>query len=120
VDHKGRRLPVSLNELIALAQTGNANARQELITSATHTGRAIKGLSHGLAPEVVVIGGQITSGWSMIEPYLLNELQGEYLLPGISRPQVRPASVDNPPFFGAFPVALRRVLHRPKKQYSPV
>jgi predicted NBD/HSP70 family sugar kinase len=112
------RSPTSIHDLIALAQSGDACARRELIASAAYTGRAIKGLSHGLAPDVVVIGGQMTGGWSIIEPFLLNELQGEYLLPGISRPQLRPASVENPPFFGAFPVALRSVLQNRKKVHS--
>lgn len=110
-----RRLPASLHDLISLAEDGNEAAKRELIRSAAYTGRAIKGLSHGLAPEVVVIGGQIASAWSIIEPHLLNELQGEYLLSDISRPRLRPASVENPPFFGAFPVALRSVLHKRKK-----
>jgi predicted NBD/HSP70 family sugar kinase len=109
------RLPASLHDLIALAEAGNESAKRELIKSASYTGRAIKGLSHGLAPEVVVIGGQIARAWSIIEPHLLNELQGEYLLSDISRPRLRPASVESPPFFGAFPVALRSVLHKKKK-----
>jgi len=113
-----RRLPATLHDLIALAHAGDVAARRELITSASYTGRAIKGLSHGLAPEVVVIGGQITAGWSIIEPIILNELQGEYLLPGISRPEIRAASVENPAFFGAFPVALRSVLRTRKKLNS--
>jgi predicted NBD/HSP70 family sugar kinase len=112
--HSGR-LPASLRDLIGLVEAGNESAKRELITTASYMGRAIKGLSHGLAPEVVVIGGQIASAWSIIESHLLNELQGEYLLPDISRPKLRPASVENPPFFGAFPVALRSVLHKRKK-----
>jgi predicted NBD/HSP70 family sugar kinase len=110
-----KQSPASLTDLIALAHSGDPVARRELIASASHTGRAIKGLSHGLAPDVVVIGGQITAAWSIIEPVILKELQGAYLLPGLSRPQLRPASVENPPFFGAFPVALRSVLHKRKK-----
>ena len=110
----GTHRPTSLKDLIALAQAGNICAGEELLKSAASTGRAIKGLSHGLAPDVVVIGGQITAAWSIIEPVLLNELQGEYLLPGTSRPQLRAASVENPAFFGAFPVALRSVLPRVK------
>jgi len=77
-------------------------------------------LAHGLAPEVIVIGGQITAAWSIIEPILLHELQGEYLVPGISLPQLRCASVEQPPFFGAFPVALRSVLHKRKRLHSVV
>lgn len=114
----GGRLPTSMRELIALARNGDARAREELVKTATYTGRAIKGLSHGLAPDVVVIGGQITAAWSIIEPYLSNELQGEYLLPGISRPEIRRATVEDAPFFGAFPVALRSVLYNTKRLHS--
>jgi predicted NBD/HSP70 family sugar kinase len=109
----------SLHDLIALAQSGDACACRELMATASYIGRAIKGLAHGLAPEVIVIGGQITAAWSIIEPILLNELQGEYLVPGVSRPQLRPATVEHPAFFGAFPVALRSVLHKRKRLHSP-
>jgi predicted NBD/HSP70 family sugar kinase len=109
------RSSASISEVIALAQAGDGTARHELITSASYTGRAIKGLSHGLAPDVVVIGGQIATAWPLIEPCLLNELRGEYLVPDISRPRLRPASVENPAFFGAFPVGLRSVLHKRRK-----
>jgi predicted NBD/HSP70 family sugar kinase len=108
----------SVGDLIALAQSGDAHAREALGITARYIGRALKGLAHGLAPEVVVLGGQIAGAWSMIEPILLEELQGEYLLPGISRPQLRRASVEHPPFFGAFPVALRSILHKRKRPHS--
>ncbi len=102
----------SVTDLVALAGLGDAIARNELLKTATSIGRGIKGLAHGLAPEVIVIGGQITAAWPLIESTLHKELQGEYLLPGISLPQLRTASVEQPSFFGAFPVALRHVLHR--------
>jgi predicted NBD/HSP70 family sugar kinase len=104
----------SMDDLVALAQSGNVAARAELITTATCIGRGIKGLAHGLAPEIIVIGGQITAAWSIIEPTLTKELQGEYLIQGISMPQLRTASVEQPSFFGAFPTALRYVLHKGK------
>ena len=110
----------SLHDLIALAQSGDTCAHRELAATASYIGRGIKGLAHGLAPEVIVIGGQITAAWSIIEPILLHELQGEYLVPGISLPQLRCASVEQPPFFGAFPVALRSVLHKGKRFHSGV
>ncbi|MGA7415890.1 MAG: ROK family transcriptional regulator [Bryobacteraceae bacterium] len=109
----------SVQELIALAQSGHAIALRELKATATYLGRGIKGLAHGLAPEVIVVGGQISAAWQTIEPIFLNELQGEYLVSGVSRPQLRPATVENPPFFGAFPVALRAALQKRKKLQSP-
>jgi predicted NBD/HSP70 family sugar kinase len=108
----------SMQDLIALAQSGDVYAHRELAATASYIGRGIKGLAHGLAPEVIVIGGQITAAWSIVEPILLKELQGEYLVDGISRPQLRPASVENPPFFGTFPVALRAILHKRKRSQS--
>jgi predicted NBD/HSP70 family sugar kinase len=108
----------SMQDLIAAAQAGNICATRELAATAIYIGRGIKGLAHGLAPEVIVIGGQITDAWSFIEPLLLNELQGEYLIDGVSRPQLRPASVENPPFFGAFPIALGAFLHKRKRLHS--
>ena len=102
----------TVSDLVALAQAGNHAARDELRTTAAVIGRGLKGLAHGLAPEVIVIGGQITAAWPMLEPILTKELQGEYLVPGVSLPQLRAASVEQPSFFGAFPVALRHALHR--------
>jgi predicted NBD/HSP70 family sugar kinase len=104
----------SVHDLVALAQSGDKAAHAELLRTATFIGRGIKGLAHGLAPEIIVIGGQITAAWPMIESTLLEQLQGEYLIPGISLPQLRTASVEQPSFFGAFPVALRYVLHKAK------
>jgi predicted NBD/HSP70 family sugar kinase len=106
-----KRQPSSLIDLIALAESGDQTARNEIVKTGLFIGRGIKGLAHGLAPEVVVIGGQITAAWSIIAPVLEQEMRGEYLVPGVSLPQLRAASVEQPSFFGAFPTALRHVLH---------
>ena len=108
--------PVStMSELIALANSGDNHARDELCKTAAFIGRGIKGLAQGLAPEMIVIGGQITAAWSMVQDVIVSEVQSEYLVPGVSRPEVRPASVDQPSFFGAFPVALRSALHKRRR-----
>jgi predicted NBD/HSP70 family sugar kinase len=111
----GENGPVaSVSELVALAQAGDQRARAQLVKTGSLLGRGIKGLAHGLAPEVVVIGGQIAAAWPIIEPALTAELQGEYLVPEVSTPQLRAASVEQPSFFGAFPLALRNALHKAK------
>ncbi len=104
----------SMGELAAAARGGDEIAREELITTAKSIGRGIRGLAHGLAPDVVVIGGEITSAWPMIEAAIKQDLQSEYMIPGISLPEIRPASVGQPGFFGAFPLALRSLLARRK------
>ena len=108
----------TMPELIALAYSGDGAAREALYTSAAYIGRAIKGLAQGLAPEVIVIGGQITAAWSMVEEIIVREVHSEYLVAGISKPAVRAASVESPSFFGAFPVALRTALHKRRKAHQ--
>jgi len=105
-------------DLAGLARSGDECARRELLRTASFIGRGIRGLAQGLAPDVIVIGGQITAAWQMIEPVIANELQSEYFVTGISRPEVRPASVEQPSFYGAFPVALRSILHKRKKVHA--
>ncbi len=105
----------SLPELIARAQDGDEQAKRELLRTASFLGRGIKGLAQGLAPKMVVIGGKLTAAWPLIATAISDELTSEYLIEGVSLPEIRPASVEDPAFFGAFPVALRSVLAARKK-----
>jgi predicted NBD/HSP70 family sugar kinase len=108
----------TLAGLIELAHSGDQCAKESLEKTGASIGRGIKGLAQGLAPEIIVIGGQITAAWSLVEPAISAELQSEYFVPGVSKPEVRPASVEQPAFFGAFPVALRTLLHKRKSRHS--
>ncbi len=110
--------PQNLQDMIALAQAGDACARRELLATASLLGRVIRGLAHGIAPDAIVIGGQIANAWTLIEPVLQEEMQSQYFLSGISQPTLRPATVEQPSLFGAIPLALRSVLHPPKKPKS--
>ena len=105
----------TMHDVVASAQAGNECACGELRTTASIIGRVIRGLAHGIAPDVIVIGGQIAKAWDLIEPVLQAEMQSKYFADGISRPLLRPASVENPSLFGAIPIALRSVLQRKDK-----
>ncbi|MBV9039299.1 MAG: ROK family transcriptional regulator [Acidobacteriaceae bacterium] len=105
----------SVHDIAGLAMSGNQEARQQLEKTATYLGIAIRGLAHGLSPEVIVVGGQITEAWPLVEPVLRRELQSGYLIEGLSLPQLRRATVERPPLFGAVPIALRSILKNRKK-----
>ena len=49
-----------IQDIIALVQAGDSDARQALLTTASFLGQGIRGLAQGLGPEVIVIGGEIT------------------------------------------------------------
>jgi predicted NBD/HSP70 family sugar kinase len=93
-----------------LAQVGDPDARREILYTAEMLGKGIRGLAQGLAPEAIVIGGEITAAWPLIEPLLKAAMQSRYFIPGVSIPVMRPASVERPTLFGAIPLALLNVL----------
>ena len=109
----------NIHDLLALAQAGNACARRELLATASLIGRVIRGLAHGIAPDAIVIGGQIAEAWPLIEPALRQEMHSQYFVHGISQPTLRPASVEHPSLFGAIPMALRSVLQRRRSIRKP-
>jgi predicted NBD/HSP70 family sugar kinase len=96
----------SVTELIALAGQGDAAALATLKVSARYLGDGIASLVHGLSPEVVVIGGEITGAWPTIGPIVEARIKSNYIVPPISF-KVRPSSVLRPSLFGAIPIALQ-------------
>jgi predicted NBD/HSP70 family sugar kinase len=114
-EHPGKAEQVhSMHDLVYLALHGDSDAERQILRTAALIGKGLRGLAHGLAPEVIVIGGQITEAWALIEPVLNQELQSGYLIEGVSLPQLRRASVEKPGVFGAVPLALRTILQNKK------
>ncbi|MGB7070300.1 MAG: ROK family transcriptional regulator [Pyrinomonadaceae bacterium] len=102
-----QRLPaVDLTNIIALANKNDSTARQTLEITAEYLGEGISNLAHGLYPETVVIGGNITAAWSIIQPIIMKRLFSRYLTEA-KQITVRPASVQRPSLFGAIPIALQ-------------
>ena len=100
----------SMHDLVTLATAGDRDATEQLKKTASFIGQALRGLSHGLAPEVIVIGGQITEAWKVVEPVIRNELKSGYLMENISLPKLLRASVQDPSIFGGIPLALRTIF----------
>lgn len=105
-----------MNDLVVLAQKGHDAACTELLETARLLGKGICALAQGLAPEVVVVGGQITAAWAFVGPAIQAEVNSSYLVPGISQPEIRRASVEQPSLFGAIPLALRAILKNQNKK----
>jgi predicted NBD/HSP70 family sugar kinase len=103
---------VSLNDLIALANKNDEMALQSLKITAEYLGEGISNLVHGLYPETVVIGGNITAAWSLIEPIIKKRIQSRYIV-SPEKIIVRPASVQRPSLFGAIPIALQNCFQTP-------
>jgi predicted NBD/HSP70 family sugar kinase len=97
---------VGIKDLITRAKNGEAMALESIKITAEYLGEGISNLVHGIYPEAVVIGGNITAAWPIIEPIIRDRLRSKYV---VSPDQilVRPASVKRPSLFGAIPIALQ-------------
>jgi predicted NBD/HSP70 family sugar kinase len=105
---KRRSPPVrTVADVIASAQLGDAAASDALRATAQFLGEGIANLAHGLSPETIVIGGEITAAWAFIEPIIKERIKSRYIIPAKTLMNVRPASVQRPSLFGAIPIALQ-------------
>ncbi len=67
----GQQDPVlSFSQLVDLALQGEENARMALVETAHYLGIGISNLVVGFSPEAVVVGGEITRAWPLIEAAL--------------------------------------------------
>jgi predicted NBD/HSP70 family sugar kinase len=97
---------VDLKDLIALANKGDEMALQSLKITAEYLGEGISNLAHGIFPETVVIGGNITGAWPIIEPIIKERLHSRYIV-SPNQINIRVASVERPSLYGAIPIALQ-------------
>lgn len=98
---------MTITEIITKANEGDKQAIAAIKATAEYLGDGIASIAHGLSPEIIVIGGDISAAWNLIEPIIKNKLKSEYIIPSISKMEVRPASVKQPSLFGAIPIALQ-------------
>lgn len=103
---------VGLPDLISLANKNDEMAMESLKITAEYLGEGISNLVHGIYPETVVIGGNITAAWPIIEPIIRERMRSRYLV-SPNQIIVRPASVQRPSLFGAIPIALQNYFRSP-------
>lgn len=65
--------------LMALADGGNARAAKALENMARHLGRGMRMVVAGLAPERIVVVGELTSSWSHFGPIVEAEVRAQAL-----------------------------------------
>ena len=100
-------MTVSITDLIANANRGDEKAIAAIRATAEYLGEGIASLAHGLSPEIIVIGGDISAAWNLIEPIIKERVKSRYLIPSIAKIEIRAASVQRPSLFGAIPIALQ-------------
>ncbi|MBV9398549.1 MAG: ROK family protein [Bryobacterales bacterium] len=80
----------SFTDLLTLADEGDACAIKALDTQARYLGRGLRMIVAGLAPERIILVGELTSAWRRFGPAIESEMRVHVL--GGATPQLVPAS----------------------------
>lgn len=107
MSNKNGSITTSITDIVAQAQRGEEKAVAALTATAEYLGEGIASLAHGLSPETIVVGGDITAAWDILSPIIHERLKSQYIIPEVARIEVRAASVQRPSLFGAIPIALQ-------------
>ena len=109
----GRRIS-TMRKLIELVDAGDVAATEAVRETARYLGIGITGLINGLDPEVVVIGGEITKAWGVIEPIIVEETKRSLLSPRSHGVAIRPSTFEvRPSLKGALTLIQNNLLSVP-------
>lgn len=78
----------SYTQLLQLAEEGDKDAAEALDEQARQIGRGLRMIQVALAPEVLLIAGEVVSAWTRLAPILEAELSATIL--GAPRPRMMP------------------------------
>jgi predicted NBD/HSP70 family sugar kinase len=70
----------TFNELLTLAEGGDAHAAEALAEQALYIGRGLRLIIAGLSPAVILIAGDITSAWHRFGPLIEKEVAEQTLV----------------------------------------
>jgi predicted NBD/HSP70 family sugar kinase len=118
---RGNGRALAVTDIINLARRGQRRAREVLVGAAEKLAMALRGLVHGLAPSIVVVGGEIANAWFLIGPILSDHLKGSFILPELTMIRVLPSVVQNrPSLVGAVTMGIFPEMTHPPERFSIV
>lgn len=107
---RGQQIPEPLNfaALVDRALEGERHAQAALIETAHYLGIGISNLIVGFSPEVVVVGGEISRAWPLIEEALSETIERS-VRRGLPSARIMPSTLGaNPSLMGSLSLVLAR------------
>jgi predicted NBD/HSP70 family sugar kinase len=99
----------TIDEIIARALQGEAEAMEVVQEKATYLGRGMMPIVYSLNPEIIVIGGPITRAWGMVQPIMIRELSQRIPRYYLDHLTLIPTTLENrPALVGAIALVLAR------------
>lgn len=108
------RKTTTMRKLMELVDAGDEAATEAVRETGRYLGIGITGLINGLDPDVVVIGGEITKAWGLIEPIIVEETKRSLLSPRAHRIAIRRSAFEvRPSLKGALTLIQKDLLSVP-------
>ena len=105
---------LSFPELLDRAAQGERCAVKSLETMAHYIGRGMRMVVAGLAPERIIVVGELTRSWHLFGPIIEAEVRAQ-VLPGGSAPRLEPAKDDcNARLRGTIALVLQKHFSAPE------
>lgn len=104
--------PTRFEDLLRLADAGDRAAADSLAEMGRHLGRGLAGLVTGLAPEVIVVVGEVTGAWARIGP-IVDEVVAARVLPGAATQIVPTDPAAQPRLRGAVTLVVQQHFGAP-------
>ena len=99
---------IGFPELVDRALSGEAHARTSLVETAHYLGIGISNLIVGFSPEAVIVGGEISRAWKLIEG-ALTETIDRSVRRGLPSARILPSTLGrHPTLMGALSLVLAR------------
>ena len=103
-----------MKKLVELIESGDPSAAAAVRETARYLGIGIAGLVNGLDPEVIVVGGEVTKAWGLVEPILLEEAKRNLLSGHAHTIPIRRSAFDvRPSLKGALTLVLNELMSVP-------
>jgi N-acetylglucosamine repressor len=81
---------ITMDDVILRARGGELRARAVLEETGRYLGLGLSVIINALNPEQIIVGGEVTSAWAIVEPALRVEIQRRALTPGAAVTPVIP------------------------------
>jgi predicted NBD/HSP70 family sugar kinase len=99
-------LQITFSQIVDRALAGEGEAEESLVEMALCLGIGISNLVVGFSPEAVVVGGQITRAWELVEPSLKQTIEHS-VRRGLPSARILPSTLgENPTLMGALSLIL--------------
>ena len=106
---------ITMTEVIARARAGDSLARSAIVETARHLGTGLAMIVNALNPARIIIGGEITAAWGLIEGELTNGVARKALSAAAARTAIVPEhTAEHPRLRGAVALVAAPLFAAPR------